>query len=349
LSNLFKQYQHISFSLLFLAVSSCALIQPTPDALDKNIQNWLNENEFDTIDNALSRIDKDNSTDENKYQFILDQKLVIETRKKKFIENTSTTAQKLKQSNEWQQALDTYNNALQKIRDEPRLTQEKIELLNERDKQVKALKKDMLMQRANALISYKKVYEKLSKLIPEDSNAQIDINHYDKNRIKIANRLKLCGDQAMQNNKLIQASDCYALSNQLEPTDEKALLVTNINKQLIKISTQESNEKSLAAYYSAYKKHQYTKARSHLKTLLGINPSHAKTIALLEALNKEISNMTLEKINLGNELYSKKRIDEALEVWRQALLLEPNNSEVIQLISRAEKVSKKIQSLEKTQ
>jgi len=349
MSNLFKLYQHISLLILYLAITSCALMQPAPDILNKNIQHWLAENEFDYIDYALDRIDSNNSTDDNKYQFILDQKLMIETRKKKFIETTSTTAKKHKQSNEWQLALDTYNNALQKIHAEPRLIQEKTELLKERDEQVTALKKDMLMQRANALISYKKVYEKLYKLIPEDYKAQIDIIHYDKDRIVIANQLKLCGDQAMDKNKLIQANDCYALSNQLEPTAEKELLVASINKQLIKHSTKESNDKSLAAYYSAYKKHQYTKARSHLKTLLGINPSHTKTIALLEALNKEIKNMTLEKINLGNELYSKKRINGALEVWRQALLLEPNNAEVIQLISRAEKVSKKIQSLEETQ
>lgn len=349
MSNLFKLYQHISLLFLYLAISSCALIQPSPDILNKNIQHWLAENEFDDIDYALNRIDRNNSTDDNKYQFILDQKLIIETRKKKFIANTSTTAKKLKQSNQWQQALDTYNNALQKINDEPRLKQEKTALLKERDEQVTALKKDMLMQRANALISYKKVYDKLIKLIPKDYAAQVDINHYDKDRIKITNQLELCGDQAMDDNRLIQASDCYSLSNKLDPTDQKELLVTSINKQLIKNSTKESSDKSLAAYYAAYKKHQYTKARSHLKTLLGINPSHAKTIALLDALNKEINIMALEKINLGNELYSKKRIDDALKAWRQALLLEPDNSEIIQLINRAEKVSKKIQSLEETQ
>ncbi len=338
------------FSLLILSLiaSSCALLQPAPDKLNKSIQHWLEKNEFDKIETAIKKIDN-NPDFAEKYKTILILKPEIKEKKALFIENTSSHAQQLKKSQEWQQALSTYNNALNKISNSPRLIDEKANLLKERDELVTALKKDMLMQRANALISYKKIYEKLFKLIPDDHGAQLDIKHYDKNRISVAHQLKLCGDQARDNKQFLLASDCYSLSNKLDPTEEKSQWVTVINKQLVKQSTQTSNDLSLAEYHVAYNKREYNLARSHLKTLLAMNPSHAKTKSLLKSLNKEVSEMVLKKINIGKDLYSKKKIDDALKIWQQALLLEPDNTEVIQLISRAKKVSEKIQSLEKNQ
>ncbi len=344
------------FLLCCLALSSCALFKAKPEALNKNIDQWLTENEYDEIQYAFNKISSNTISDKsnndnttNKYQFILDRKPEIENKKNQFIENASETAQKHKQSKNWQLALDTYDNALTKINHEPRLSLERQGLLSERDKQINSLQKDMLMQRASALISYKKIYEKLFQLIPDDYGAQLDITDYEKDRLHVAHQLKLCGDQAKNNEQYLLASDCYSLSNKLEPTEQKQQWVTQINKQLIKKSTLKSNTKSLAAYHAAYNKQEYNLARTHLTTMLALNPSHKKSKMLLDSLNSEIKTMTENRINRGKELYSKKMIDEALAVWQQAILLDPKNTEVIQLINRAEKVSKKIQSLEQSQ
>lgn len=332
-------------SILGLTVFSCALMPLSPEKLNSNIEHWLSQNEYDKIDSALNRIDKSNT----KYQSSLDNKSLIENKKQKFIISTSDNAKKFQLNNKWQQALDTYDNALKKIKDQPKLSQERADLILQRDEQIDTLKKDMMMQRANALISYKKIYEKLLALIPEDKRAQQDIHHYNKNRIEVASQLNFCGDQARKNKQYLLASDCYSLSNKLAPTKQKLLWVTSINKKLIKQSNKKSNDELLAAYEAAYKKQQYQKARQHLSTLLTSNPSNKKNKMLLNALDKEISEMALKKITSGKTFYNEKKIDKALKMWQQALLLEPDNVEIIQLINRAKKVSKKIQSLEKSQ
>ena len=340
--------KHIRLIFIIMACSithACTLLPTTPESLNKNIIEWLAENEFDKIDYALKKISKN----DKKYSYIIDKTSSITTARNKFIKETSAAAITFQRNNQWQKALQTYNHALDKIEDEPRLQKEKTALLNERDKQVTNLRKDMLMKRANALISYKIIYSKLHKLIPEDYSAQFDINRFDNDRIEVANHLRMCGDQATKNKNYTLARDCYYLSNELEPSKQKSQLVTSLNKQLKDISNQKRHIKLLSAYQSAYDKHEYNLAKSHLNKLLSISPSHAKGRSLLASLNKEVQEWVSSKIEVGKERYSKKKINSALEIWRQALRLEPENPELLQLISRAEKVSQKIQSLEKTQ
>jgi len=324
---------------------ACALIQSTPESLEKEIKIWLSENEFDEIDDAIKDIDNK----DKKFQSIAKQKNKINKQKNRFIEKTSNSAQAYINGNKWQLALDTYNSALEKIENEPRLSKERKQLLLKRDLKVSALRKEMLMKRANALISYKEIYSKLHALVPQDYSAQFDINRYEKDRIEVAGYLKTCGDHAKKQKQYITARDCYSLSNKLVPDKQKSNWVAKIDSQLKSKSDKKRYDELLNAYKSAFKKEEYMKARLHLNTLLAIDPSHKKAKNLLTALNKKVREQASIKITLGRELYSKKKINDALLVWQQALLLEPDNEELIQLVSRAEKVSKKIQSLEKTQ
>jgi len=336
--------------IIFIAIAcinlhACALFQSTPETLDKNIGLWLSENEFDEIDNALKKI---NEKDIN-FKKITAQKNKIQKQRTKFIEDTSKAARAYQNENKWQLALDTYNDALEKVEDEPRLSKERNKLLQNRDMKVTALRKDMLMKRANALISYKEIYSKLHALVPQDYSAQFDINRYEKDRVEVSGYLNMCGDQARKEKQYIIARDCYSLSNKLVPNKQKSNWVAKIDSQLKSKSDKKRYDELLTAYKSAFEKKEYLKAQLHLNTVLAIDPSHKKAKTLLTALNKKVREQASIKITLGRELYSKKKISDALIVWQQALLLEPDNEELIQLVSRAEKVSKKIQSLEKTQ
>ena len=324
---------------------ACAWIQSTPESLDKDINVWLSQNEFDEIDDALKNINKN----DKKYKQIIIKQTGITKHKNKFIEDTSKTARAYQNENKWQLALDTYNNALKKIETDPRLSKERDKLLQDRDKKVTALRKDMLMKRANSLISYKEIYSKLHALVPEDYSAQFDINRYEKDRLEVAGYLKMCGDQARNKKQHVVARDCYSLSNKLEPTKQKAMWVKKIDTQLKNKSNKKRYDELLSSYKSALQKEEYKKARLHLNTILAIDPSHKKAKNFLTALNDKLREQASTKITRGKELYSEKKINDALLIWQQALLLEPDNEELPQLISRAEKVSKKIQSLEKTQ
>ena len=324
---------------------ACSLLHTTPESLDHDLNLWLSQHEYDKIDYALQNLDINDKT----FKFALDKSDAITIKKNEFINNASVKAQKHKASNEWHQALNVYDNALKKINEEPRLIHEKYNLLIERDEQITTLKKDMLMERAHSLISYRKIYDKLNNLIPHDHDAQFDIDRYNAERIEIANHLNKCGDQARKSNQYEVARDCYALSDNLTPSNQKKLWLSKINTQLKNKSIKKRQKELLELYEAAYKTHEYNKAQTYLNALLTITPSHEKAKTLLESLNIEIKKLVLDKTSSGKTLYSENKIEDALKLWQKAALLEPDNSELIQLINRAEKVSKKIQSLEETQ
>ncbi len=340
-----KRIQFLFILVTGLALYSCALIKPTPLTLDTNINQWLSENKFDEIDDALRALDKNDSQFKN----VLQKKDSIANKKVEYIKLTSASAKKYKDKDQWQKALDTYNAALENIKNETQLKKERNALIIERDEQIIELRKELLLKRANALISYTRIYAKLHQLVPDDYIAQYDINHYEKDRSEVAANLNQCGDQAREKKQYTVARDCYSLSNQLEPATQKSTWVNKLDIQLKNYANKKRYSELLAAYKNAYKKHEYNKAKMHLHTLLAINPAHKQANIYLKSLNKEINEQTQEKIELGKELYSQKKIRQALNLWEQALLLDPENNELTQLINRAEKVSKKIESLESSQ
>lgn len=327
--------------LLFAPIVACTFIKPTPQSLSADIDLWLNSNQYDKIDYALNKP----YTTNPEFKETLKRKASIIQKRNRYIENSSKTAQKFKSNFKWQKALDTYNTALNNVEGQPRLIKERNELIKQRDAHITNLRKDLLMNRANALISYKKTYSTLNKLVPDDSNAQHDISRYEDEKEHLANQLQRCGEQAIKKNQYTLARDCYLLSNKLMPSDKKLSFVDSLEKQLKTQANEKRFKELLSAYDDAYDKKIYGKARAPLQTIIAIDPKHSKANELLKSLNLEIDEQLEKLITKGEELYSEKKITEALNTWKQAKKLAPENKELTQLIIRAEKVNKKLQRL----
>lgn len=341
--NLF--FRNLSIFTACVFSYSCSFLQTSPDSLNKDIDNWLKENQYDKIEYALNKVD----TSDPAYKKILQRKPSIVQKKNRYIDKTSRIANKHKSDFKWQKSLNTYNDALNKIENNPRILKERNQLIKQRDAQVTNLRKELLINRANALISYEKTYTSLNRLMPIDHSAQKDIRLYEDEKQSLANQLTRCGELAIKKNDYKQALDCYLLSNKLMPSDTKRHFVNDIEKQLMSQENKKRFKELFKAYEVAYKKKNYNKARTPLQTIIAIEPNHKHANALLSKLNTEIKTHTANLIASGKRLYSDKKFNEALKIWKQAQALAPNNNELSQLIIRAEKVSKKLLRLEHNQ
>ena len=324
---------------------SCAFLIPPADSLDRQINLWLKDKQFDRIDKSLKQV----AAKKNDYKDILKRKPEIERKKQLYIEQTSKQAQSLKSNHQWQQAIDLYKSSLKNIHDEPRLIKELNQLIAQRDLELSILRKQLLIRNAQAHMSYDEIYSKLEQLVPNDNAAKRDLNRHTNNKAKLAIKLENCGTQAFNDQLMQLAYDCYSVSNLIEPTKQKQYWVDKINKQLVSQINYKRYAELLSQYDSAYKNKKYNQAKLHLQEILAINPNHQQAGKLLKSLEHEINLLISGKINLGKELYSNQKINEALKLWKQIQKLSPENAELIQLIQRAEKVSKKIQSLEHKQ
>lgn len=327
--------------VLMLGVLSCSINVKSPAELNKNIDQWVLTHNYDKISAEINKINKSNII----YKEIFQRQADIENDKKRYIADVEIKANKYKLSNSWQQAIDVYKDALENIRKSPRLISALNGLLEDREEGVNKLRKKLMLKQANALISYQPIYMQLKQLVPNDVGAKADIKKYRKQRDEIAEQLRLCGVQEYENNRFKQSRECFFLSNKLINTQEKSRMVNALD---LKIRSYEDNAK-YEKYFNLYKKElalgSLSNAKLSLEKAIKIKPYKSQAKVLMEKLNSGIMHIVKEKIYIGKKYYSQKRINESLILWKQAKKLDPENQEINQLIVRAEKVSKKIESL----
>lgn len=334
----------ILITLIFSLLQACALIKPTPVEFNNKINSLLSENRYDDIDDAFNSVSNDTA-----FQAIINRKAEIYLKKQAYIDNVSSTALQHKSNNKWQLAINTYSDALEKIKNNSRLIDELAELMHERDARATEIKKNLLVKHSDNLLSYKTSYEKLNLLLPEDYATQYEINRYEDELNRATHQLNECAEAAKKSRQYGLAKDCYTQAYKLNPSSSQSNRIETLDSTIKNDINKQTHSTQLAAYKEALKLKNYDAAKKILKNILSLNPTHEEAIRLQAALTQEINNLVTSKINIGKELYSEKNIRAALTIWKQASKLDPDNAELTQLITRAEKVSKKIETLEQNQ
>ena len=214
---------------------------------------------------------------------------------------------------------------------------------------VTQLRKDMLMQRARALLQYEPIYFELETLLPKDHRAVEDIRQYKAERRKLADNLFDCGQQSMVEKNYPQAEECLELSNKLASSSEKTVLLDKAKLIRKQQEDKRRSEQLMVAYQQAYSSGNLAEALVQLETLLAATPENAQAIQLSDHLNSEIKIKMTRDLEEARSLYTQGKITEALQVCNNLKLVDPKNLELLALISRAEKINKNIEKLQKTQ
>jgi hypothetical protein len=330
---------------LFTLLQSCSMIISSPEQANENIDQWLSENNFSKIEKTFDAI----NINRTEYEQLRSRKNEIEKKKAAYINNTITQARKLQENQQWHEAVSLYETALNNTDNSAELEKNYNLLLKLREKEIINLRKQLLVKDANTLISYKPIYEKLEQLLPADYQAQNDLKRYKNYVSATTHKLDNCAEDAIKHHQYNLAKECYLLSQTLVPNEQKNQGIERLDSMIKNVSNQKFYSELFAAYRTEYQNKNYYLARQNLRTILELNPQHDQARKLLDSLTQEINILVDKKLSLGRDLYSKQRIDEALIQWRKAREIDPDNEEIDQLISRAEKVQKKIESLESSQ
>ena len=339
-----NRYKLIIFILISTQIISCSNYYASKDNFNEQIDIWLGENNFAKIENSLTSLSKDHPD----YKIIISKKPVIDKKKQNFIKITLSKADNFQRADKWQEALDTLNNALDKTGKNKKIETARNNLLTERDTQVNELRQNMLLKQARALIQYKSIYKKLEKLIPEDYSAQFDINKYKIEKEEAIAHLNNCGKVALRNKNSPLAEECYSLSYKLKNSKQTLTLLNKIKNKRKKSEQKRKESELIALYQRYYNSGDFPKARLYLSKLINLKPGQKKTLELKKQLDRDINSRVEKGITKGKKLYSQAKIASALAIWKDLLAYDPKNEELTSLITRAEKVSKKIKKLKKS-
>ena len=339
-----KLHTVLVFIFLISQIEGCASYYASRPDYDEIVSGWIKNNEYSKIKNSLKKLSKNHPD----YKIISARRSDIKTREQNFIKEVLDSAKNKRAQGQWQLALDIYSEALNKVENDPAILTAKKNLLEERNTQVTELRKNMLLRRARALVQYKPIYDKLKKLIPNDYDALHDINKFENEKNETSNHLLNCGDHALNTKNYALAEECFELSNKLVSSEKTSELITK-TKNIIKLDSDKKKVHELIkAYHEAYNSGNFPKARHHLDQLLTINPNHKDSRQLKEQLDRDINTRIEKGINLGKIQYSQGKINAALKTWQELSKLDPKNEELSTLVIRAQKVSSKIETLEKS-
>lgn len=330
----------ITLPLLFSACAQFSIYSGNPE---QKISQLLKENEYSKIEAILHSLDKDDP----QYTALMQRKKKIEKKKHEYIKQQIAKARKLEAENKWQLAIETFDRALEKIADDKALINARAALIKERNFQVNELRKDLLFQRANVLIGYQPLYEKLKALVPYDELARQEISAYEAEKEHLAEQLMGCGRHGVSIQDYALAERCLKLSNQLEPANTKKLLLDEVSHKKNIIRKNQQINLLMAKYKSYYEANDLSAARESLRGILKIDKKNAQANKLIKRLQLEINAKIEAGLKKGKELYSKGKIKQALQVWKSLKSIAGKNEELDRLISRARKVDKNLKELKK--
>ena len=339
-----KRLNLLLLLLVAIQITACSRYYAISDDLNGRINGWLETNDFELIDSTLEHLKPDHPD----YKTIKARTAEIKERKQAFINNSLQQAKTFVEQNKWQEAMDLLDLAMDKAPDSKDLETLHEKLDKQRNEQVIELRKNMLLARARSLIEYEAIYQKLDLLIPNDYAARNDIENYQNERETIASHLMNCNEHALTNNDFTLAETCLELSNKLVASTEKQQMLESIKRKRKLQENKQKVKQLMDSYEEAHQAGDLAKARSHLNSLLKIDPEYSKAQQLITVVENEIKQLINKGIQEGKELYSKGKINQALTLWNNLLLIDPENQELPALIARAQKISNKIEKLEKS-
>jgi hypothetical protein len=331
------------------------------DEIDK----WLQSQQYGkALSLSIERQEKQPSKHiDSKIAEIRKQAAVFDSRQSQSI-NELVSAGKLNLASlQLEQALNLYPQA-------PGLLAIQKHLHSTQSEEIGRLQAQQLLSKAEWLLESKKVQQSLQSIKPDSASTFKDPKS---DFVDTALELYHIGIKAMQNNDYELADSCLTMSNRLytRPLTQSALArLSNLQQQQ---HTQQIKRKATLQYQQQDKQHQVqstlkTKqqrefnslylqteqlikedelatAKDNILRLKQLQPKH-ENIAVIENayLNKlpeYLNNLT----TTANQLYIDGKIQQAKELWQQALKVDPGNEKIKESLEHADRVLQRLDEL----
>ncbi len=260
---------------------------------------------------------------------------------------TLREGRELTRAKRWHDALVLYEDALEKLPNSERLAGARESCIAARDSHVRRLRTEVLLERGKWLSRDTHFKQRIAIAVPRDRSAQRALRKSVRDVEATSDALHACGQEALDRAEYAMARQCLSRAYELtpKPTIHNALAVAVI-KTMRPPSVQEDvdkrRERRIAkltkAYEQAYAEGDLPGARRHIDDLAALDRDSKALKRMQRELESAISMRLEVGIEAGRKLYSRGRIQPALDTWNELLVLAPDNEELSANIARAERV-----------
>ncbi len=343
------------FVLPFLSGCGSAFITSKQDDVITQIDVWSEANEYGKAFATLDYVKPKHP----QYQKLQLRKITLLAQAKKYEQHIDKQVIKYIKADQWAQALDLLDQAKENYPQSKAITNTEKRLLEQQQKLLASIDKNILLQRSQWMIKTRPVYEEKLNTDPRNKSVKIQLDDLNKESKILAQNLTVLSQQAIKRKHYITAKTRINQAITLEPSEKRQEILSQLKSRAKK----------------SYAKKKQTENRTHkiqqdtltqeikqsfadgdfLKTkqlMLKLDKNEENDLQLI-TLKQELDSSVNEKIRQlqyeANKNYTDGQFHQAINLWRQVLIYDPQNTLAEKNIQRAEKVIDKLNSIREKQ
>lgn len=343
--------KNITFLCFCLVLSGCSFLHAHSDNLPKKLESWTKENKFK---HALSTINYVN-TKHKDYKKIQKLKLAIIEKAKKYEEEQIEFAKNLAEKGQWVKAFIALDKAIDTLPSPGKILKVRKDLLDQREVILLTYDNLLLSTHAQKLADDLAIYENLKVILTEEEARRFHVDEYNKSRIEACLKLAKRSQEQYNSGQFILASATIDTALSLKPEGEILNQLQLIQKQIDsdrerKKQIQISRIKALINKLQQGYSHEILVQANIMLDWLIENKAKGSSEddKLIKTLETHLSKGINQYIEAARNLYSKGKIQQALDIWKELYLFNPQHPKLLSHINRAEKVLAKLKKLQKS-
>ena len=344
--SLIRVFLILSLSLSF---SGCAFLYTFDSNLPAKIDQWVKQEEYGKALSVLEHIKPNNEN----YALLMKKKQVIERQAKNYERKTILTANQLVSKNQWHKASLLYEDAMDKLPHSEKLQKSYADFKLKRQVYLEDLENQLLIHKGVWLNNTSLLYRKIKAAVPDKYRSVSGIKDYEKDRDKTLESLVECARTASAANELPLAGKCLALAQRMDKDLKKDPRLDEVRIKLNQARdarTRQYKRKTsalIAELRQGYSQDILQRAHDHLQAADQFGPLDDANLKLLEDLDKRLQSGIHQRMESARRLYSRGKIEQALQIWESLQTLAPGNQQLQAYIERARRVLEKLQRLQK--
>ncbi len=335
-------------SLSFLG--GCSFLQSFHSQSTEYVDLLIQEKHYARAQNILQQI----SPSQPDYPALMAQKKRLQKLINKLEENTLAQVQKLRKRNKWQQALQTLHSAREKLPESQLLRKAEKDFLAARNKRINELNMEIDIHKGIWLKDAEPLLDAIVRTQPDNYERRQQQQQFKQEKARTLKNLARCAREAMNEELYELGRHCLELVNKI---DRKKQYTESLKQTKAKLQRHDYawrqqqikiTDELLKELKQGYSHDNLLRASRHLQKLSSHKQS-AEEKQHGSMLKQELDKGIAQNMDAGRQLYSEGKVSEALSIWTSLRQIIPDNEALEAHISRAQRVLKKLERLEKQQ
>jgi hypothetical protein len=338
-----KKLHRLTSLCFVLLLSACAGITDHWSNPNEAVEQFLSQQQYSRAMEVIASVDQQHPD----YEALQKKRKLILAEIEEFENDSISLQNRYKSKQQWPQAIAIADSDIKKLPASQKLIDYRQNLIKERNQHIESKQLQLAIGQANSLPDAIKLLEDIDRAIP-DKKIQVQALLITRSQSNTAHSTLLSAAKKESDNKNWRTAKQYlVLANQLQADNEANELLASISQRIDRdelknsrsrqIEHQKNRNQKLEKLELALNKKKYLQARDISEQLQAWRKQD-KTVAMaLNNYQKSIDQESNKLTSKGQKLYTKGYIDLAIENWKLALLLDPNNPDIQERLQRAEK------------